>query len=61
MKVAVIGGSGFIGIHLIKELSKLKDISIISTFKNKKLKNTKKVKWMKYDLNSKKKEICIIF
>ena len=36
MKVAVIGGSGFIGINLIKELSKSKKILIISTYKNNK-------------------------
>ena len=57
MKVAVIGGSGFIGINLIKELSKSKKILIISTYKNNKnLKGTRKIKWIKYDLNYEKKK-----
>lgn len=58
MKVAVIGGSGFIGTNVVNELSKSKNISIISTYKNnKKFKNTRKIKWIKYDLNSEKKNM----
>jgi dTDP-6-deoxy-L-talose 4-dehydrogenase (NAD+) len=51
MKIAIIGGSGFIGLNLINKLKKKKQIHIIATFnKNRKLKNQKNIIWKQLNL-----------
>ena len=41
MKVAVIGGSGFLGINLIKELQKYNEINVVATYNKKKIRKKK--------------------
>ena len=57
MKVAVIGGSVFLGINLIKELQKYNEINVVATYNKKKntKKKIKRVVWKKLDIEKNKK------
>ncbi len=57
-KVLIFGGSGFVGINLSKFLAK-KNYSVVSTYANKKPKNIKNVKFVKFDLMSSNFDIKI--
>mgnify|MGYP001265771143 CR=1 FL=1 len=55
-KILVVGGTGFIGYHLIKKLIKLKfDVDSISTKKPKKTRRVEKVKYILSDISNKTK------
>ena len=57
-KILIFGGSGFIGINLIKELIKSKDIEVTSASRLKGLnKKEKKIHYIKCDLS--KRKICV--
>ena len=43
MKIAIIGGSGFIGLNLINKLKENKQIQIVATFNKKKNLKIKKI------------------
>ena len=56
MKIAIIGGSGFIGLNLINKLKENKQIQIVATFnKKKKFKNQKNIIWKQLNLERDKK------
>ena len=56
MKIAIIGGSGFIGLNLINKLKENKRIQIVATFnKKKKFKNQKNIIWKQLKLERNKK------
>ena len=50
-KILVCGGSGFIGLNIVKYFAN-KNYKIFATYKTKKPKNTRRVKWFKSDFNS---------
>lgn len=55
MKIAVIGGSGFIGSEVIKVLSRHKNVDIIATYKKSRiLSKNKKIVYKKLDISKKK-------
>ena len=58
MKIAVTGGSGFIGKNLLKILVKNKKNKIINLYRKKKFNHTR-VKNIKLDLSKKLKKIFI--
>ena len=56
-KILVVGGTGFIGYHLIKRLTKINkyDISSISTKNHRKLRKINNVRYLICDISKKKK------
>jgi UDP-glucose 4-epimerase len=60
-KILILGGTGFIGRHLIEKLLKLDfTISVISLNSNNNIHNLKKIKFIKLDLNN-HKEVEVFF
>ena len=53
-KILIVGGTGFIGFHLSKQLLKLNFIAPISTKKPTKLNKLKNVKYIILDITKKK-------
>ena len=60
MNIAVIGASGFIGLEVVKILSKNKKINIIGTYNNFRIFSKKKIIYKKLDIYKKKKTFISI-
>ena len=57
MNIAVIGASGFIGLEVVKILSKNKKINIIGTYNKCRIFSKKKIIYKKLDIYKKKKKL----
>lgn len=55
IKIAIVGGSSYIGSNLIKNISKNKNVNIVSTYCNFKNNPNKKIHYLKLDINKIKK------
>ena len=57
IKIAIVGGSSYIGSNLIKNISKNKNVNILSTYCNFKNNHNKKIHYLKKNINKIKKNI----
>ena len=60
-KILIVGGTGFIGYHLAKNLKKKYNVTSLSTKKPKKIRFLKNIKYLTCDISNKsmlKKKLC---